>query len=125
MTDLQLYRVRVTQEWSAEAEALVFANNEEEAEFAVYDEIEFDIYDIDDGNKYSCAWPIPLETLETIGNSKFIDEYFYLPVPGRYGQFKEVSLEEMRDFLTPEVRQAIHIREIEKDNGQIDLPLDY
>ena len=61
MTALSLYRVTVTQEWSAEAEALVWAPDEVSAKRLAQKRVEVDIEDASSGSCWSVAKPEPLD----------------------------------------------------------------
>jgi hypothetical protein len=121
-TDLQLFRVTVTQTWSAEAEALVMAPDKESARMWARREVDFDMLDAeDDGKEISSLRPEPMDTLMGLTKKKAADLWLILPIAGRPFHARTVELEEFLAELPPERLEALRIAAIERDNGQLAL----
>lgn len=121
-TDLQLFRVTVTQTWSAEAEALVMAPDKESARMWARREVDFDMLDAeDDGKEISSLRPEPMDTLMGLTKKKAADLWLILPIAGRPFDARTVELEEFLAELSPERLEALRIAAIERDNGQLAL----
>lgn len=121
MADLQLFRVTVTQEWSTEGEALVWAEDPEDAEVAARAEVHLDLFDADDGGMYTRVKAEPLDTLERLDEKKAAGLWLIVPVEGRPGQVNTVELAEFLALISPERAEAMRIARIEKNNGQLSL----
>jgi hypothetical protein len=114
MSDLNLYRVIVTQEWSAEAEALVWATSQKEAEKAAELEVEIDEYDMD-----KITWGRgKAESLETIHQltPQQAAQLWLIDPKGN-----TVDLEDFQAVLTPEQLEAMRLARIDAGNGQLAL----
>lgn len=121
MADLQLFRVTVTQEWSAEGEALVWAEDADDAEVAARAEVDLDLFDADAGGLYTRAKAEPLDTLERLDEKKAAGLWLIVPVDGRPGQVNTVELAEFLSLISPERAEAMRIARIESNNGQLSL----
>ena len=120
-TDLHLFRVTVTQEWSAEGTALVWAEDAESAEIAARAEVELDMFDADDGGTYTRVKPEPIDTLERLSEKTASGLWLIVPVEGRPGRVNTVDLAEFLALISPERAEAMRIARIERDNGQLAL----
>ena len=120
--DLQLFRVTVTQTWSAEAEALVMAPDKESARIWARREVDFDVLDAEaDGTKVSSLRPEPMDTVMGLTKKKAADVWLILPIAGRPFDCRTVELEEFLAKLSSERLESLRIAAIERDNGQLPL----
>ena len=117
--DLQLFRVTVTQTWSADGEALVWAEDRHAAEAAAKCEVELDHLDADDEGTDARARPEALDVLEKLGKDP--DEWLILPISRRPGKFTTATTEEFLAFMSPEQSERIRLAWIERNNGQLAL----
>jgi hypothetical protein len=117
MNNLKLFKVNVTQEWSAEAEVFVWATSEVIAKEVAYKNVDLDSYDSDIGSKDVRAIESSYETLDKLND----DNYFF--APSLTGQYRDVDYETFKSYITPEDLERIRIEKIEKDNGQLSLLL--
>jgi hypothetical protein len=113
-SNLNLYRVLVTQEWSAEGEALVWAPDQETAEKWAKAEVEFDVWD--DAEATSCCSRAKPEPLDDGVFDRMDSDRLWLIKDGN-----TVELDEFRAELDPERMEALRIARIEKNNGQLPL----
>lgn len=123
MADLQLFSVTVTEEWSAEAEVLVLADDLEAAKLAAEREVDFDFCDAESDGTCSRAHPVPADQLQALDLQRLKRlDLLLAQVPGRV-HFDDYSPERFLELLDPEAlrRQLLAIREA--NNGQIPLPL--
>jgi len=120
MTALNLYRVTVTQEWSAEAEALVWAPDQAAAEKLAEDAVDDEPLDLEPvGGPIGRAKPEPLDdgVMDRIDNNEL-----WLTLPdGDVCENSRAGLERFRSFLTPERLEAARLARIEAGNGQLAL----
>lgn len=122
MAELQLFRVTVTQTWSAEGEALVMAPDEHAARMWARREVDLELLDAeDDGREAGPARPQPMENLMSLSKEKAADLWLILPVAGHPFRARTVELEEFLAELPPERLEALRIAAIEKGNGQLSL----
>jgi hypothetical protein len=119
MSNLKLFKVNVTQEWSAESEAFVWATSQHEAEEVAYKNIDVDLYDADDGDKCARSTESTFLTLDKLGNN--VDFYFF--APSINGHYNKVGYETFKSYISEEDLERIRIEKIEKDNGQLSLLL--
>ena len=120
--DLELFRVTVTQTWSAEAEALVMAPDKESARIWAKREVDLDVLDAeDDGKEVSSLRPEPMDTVMGLTKKKAADVWLILPIAGRSFRGRTVELEEFLAELSPERLESLRIAAIERDNGQLPL----
>lgn len=125
MTDLNIYRVNVIQEWVSECDAIVLAPTREEAETVAEKYVDFNIWDAEDngttGFVYSNAMSI--EAALELKDIKYPNEWFIAPRSD--GGWDSVTSAEFfsHPFFSPEELERARIASIEKNNGQIDLPL--
>lgn len=113
--DLQLFRVTVTQEWTAEADALVWASSKAEAEKAAELEVELDVDDAD-ADCWAGARPEPIENLQRL-TKRDAAELWLIGPDGN-------EIDDLEDFIavfSKEDLEAIRLRKIEADNGQLAL----
>jgi hypothetical protein len=117
--DLQLYRVTVTQEWSAEAEALVWAPDETTAKRLAQKRVEVDIEDAYSDSCWSVAKPEPLDD----GVMDRMDDYdLWLILPdGEVCGNDRAGLAKFQAMLDPERLEALRLARIEAGNGQLAL----
>jgi hypothetical protein len=118
MNNLKLYRVNVTQEWSAEAEIFVMATSQVVAEEVAYKNVDLNSYDSDIGSKAVRAIESSYETLDKLDD----DNYFF--APNITGQYCNVDYETFKSYITPEDLERQRIEKIEANNGQLPLPLE-
>ena len=120
--DLQLFRVTVTQTWSAEAEALVMAPDKESARIWARREVDFDVLDAeDDGKEVSSPRPEPMDSVMGLTKKKAADVRLILPIAGRPFHARTVEIDEFLAELSPEWLEALRIAAMERDNGQLAL----
>lgn len=119
--DLQLFRVTVTQTWSAEAEALVMAPDEHTARMWARREVDLELLDAEDDGKETMPRPVPMDTLMGLTKEKAADLWLILPIAGRPFHARTVELEEFLAELSPKRLEALRIAAIERDNGQLAL----
>lgn len=123
MSDLQLFRVTVTHQWTAEATAMVWAPDIATAEKWADREVEIDLFDAYGPTSWTSARAEPI-SLETLDKLKADDLWLIMPTPGRPDSPDTVELDQFRAMLTPERLEALRLAAIERDNGQIALPLE-
>ena len=117
MSDLNLYRVTVTQEWNAEAEALVWATSQEEAEKAAELEVELNPDDAETIGPFSRSKPRPVEESMSLTEADVAWQGLYLIDP----KGNTVDLEDFQSVLTPEQLESMRLARIEAGNGQLAL----
>jgi hypothetical protein len=117
MNNLKLFKVNVTQEWSAEAEVFVWATSEVIAEEVAYKNVDLDSYDSDIGSKDVRAIKSSFDALDKLDD----DSYFF--APNITGQYCDVDYETFKSYISEEDLERIRIEKIEKDNGQLSLLL--
>ena len=118
------YRVTVTQEWVLEAEAIVLASSEAEARTQAIRNVDFDIYDAEDNGSSAYAREMTLDQLlATRDLNKCFYEVEFIADSG--SGFKSFDPEDFfnLDVFSEEALETARISRIERDNGQIDLPL--
>jgi hypothetical protein len=117
-SNLNLYRVTVTQEWSAEGTALVWAPDQKTAE--KWAEVELNVLDADDNGTYSRSKPEPIDAdlPDRIDDDAL---WLIMPIPGRPNEFTTVEADEFQALLSPERLEAIRLARIEAGNGQLPL----
>jgi hypothetical protein len=113
MTALNLYRVHVTQEWTAEADALVWAPDQATAKRWAELEVELSADDAEEIGPLATAKPELIDegTMNCIGHPDV-----WLIMDGDV-----VEPEEFRSLLTPERLEALRLARIEAGNGQLTL----
>jgi hypothetical protein len=121
MSNLQLFRVTVTQTWTAEGEALVLASSRADAESAARKEVELDHLDADDGDTEAWAKAEPLETVQSLTKAKAADYWLIVPDAKSPGQWDTVDLEQFRQAFLPEELERMRIAAMEANNGQLAL----
>jgi hypothetical protein len=119
MNNLKLFKVNVTQEWSAKAEAFVWATSHVEAEFIAKKNIDLDSCDAETYGLDAQAEEKSPILLKELRNTVYV--YFY--APNNAGQYCDVDYETFKSYITPEDLERIRIEKIEKDNGQLSLIL--
>jgi hypothetical protein len=116
---MNLYRVVVTQEWSTEAEALVFAPDEATAKRWAEREVEVSIDDAEADRPSSSVKFTPLDEAVL---AKTKDKDLWLIADGDVMEPDEFrALDEFRELLDPERLEALCVAQIEAGNGQLDL----
>jgi hypothetical protein len=119
MTALNLYRVTVTQEWSAEAEALVWAPNKAAARKLARREVEIDI---DDAESNGTTATGGLEPIDEGVLDRMDDDDLWLILPdGTVCDNNRAGLERFQSFLPRERLEALRLARIEAGNGQLTL----
>lgn len=119
MSNLQLFRVSVTETLIAEGEALVWAANREEAEKAAKRNVEFDAIDAESEGLQAMARIEPFDT--AINLTKRTASNFWLIMPTGRGDWDTVELDEFRTMLDPERMERARLVAIERGNGQLAL----
>ncbi len=120
MSGLNLYRVTVTQEWSAEAKALVWAPDQAAAEKLAEDAVDDEPLDPEPvGGPIGRAKPEPLDD-DVLSRMDDTDLWLILP-DGEVCENSRAGLERFRSFLTPERLEALRLARIEAGNGQLAL----
>ena len=116
----ELYRVVVTQEWSAEAEALVWAPDRGAAEKLAEDAVDFDPLESESvGGPNGRAKPEPID--EGV-MERMDDDSLWLILPdGTVCERSRTGLAQFQAVLTPERLEALRLARIEAGNGQLDL----
>jgi hypothetical protein len=117
MNNLKLFKVTVTQEWSAEAEVFVLATSQVVAKEVAYKNVDLNSCDSDIGSKDVRAIESSYETLDKLDD----DNYFF--APNITGQYRDVDYETFKSYITPEDLERMRIEKIEANNGQLPLPL--
>ena len=116
-TKLQLFRVTVTQEWIAEAEALVWAPDLDAAKRLARKEVEFDIDDADDEG---CTALASLELLDAGLFDRMNDGDLWLILPdGDVCNNDQAGLAKFQALLPPERLEALRLARIEAGNDQL------
>jgi hypothetical protein len=119
MSELQLFRVTVTETLIAEAEALVWATDRQEAERAAKREVEFDAIDAESEGLEAMARVEPFDTAVNLTKRTACD--FWLIMPTGRGDWDTVELDEFRALLDPERMERARLAAIERGNGQLQL----
>ena len=120
MTDMQLYRVTVTQEWSAEATALVWAPDRSAAEKLAEDAVDFEPLDPEPvGGPIGQAKPEPIDDDVM---DRMNDDGLWLILPdGTVCENSRAGLAQFQALLTPERLESLRLTRIEAGNGQLNL----
>lgn len=117
--DLQLFRVTVTQEWSANAEALVWAPDVDTAGRLANKRVEIDIEDAFKDSCWSSARPEPLDAGVM---DRMDDDDLWLIFPdGEVCENSRAGLAKFKAMLSPERLEAMRLARIEAGNGQLSL----
>ena len=119
MTALSLYRVTVTQEWSAEAEALVWAPDEVSAKRLAQKRVEVDIEDASSESCWSVAKPEPLD--DRVMDRMDDDDLWLIMPDGDVCDNDQAGLAKFQALLDPERLEAFRLARIEAGNGQLAL----
>lgn len=120
MTALNLYRVTVTQEWSAEATALVWAPDRSAAEKLAEDAVDFELFDPEPvGGPIGRAKPEPID--EGVMDRMDDDDLWLILPDGEVCDNSRTGLAQFQALLTPERLEALRLARIEAGNGQLDL----
>jgi len=117
-----LYRVVVTQEWSAEAEALVWAPDRGAAEKLAATKVELDLYDAEAIRPVAIARPEPID--DGVLDRMDDDELWLILPDGKVCDNSRTGMAQFQALLTPERLEALRIAriaQIEAGNGQLDL----
>ena len=117
-TELQLYRVRVIQEWTAEATALAWAPDARTAKDLAEREVDFDdVFERETTGPFSSA---KLEPIDDGVLDRMDDDDLWLILPdGELCDNTRAGLARFRSFITPERLEAMRLARIERDNGQM------
>lgn len=117
MSDLQLYRVTVTQEWITEGEALVWATSQQEAEKAAELALELSFDDAEAIGLLSQSKQRPVEDAMALTPAEVARQGLWLIDPDG----DAIDLADFQAVITPEQIEAMRIARIEADNGQLAL----
>ena len=116
---LNLYRVTVTQEWAAEAEALVWAPDQATARKLARREVEIDIDDAESNGTYAITG---LEPIDGGVLDRMDDDSLWLILPdGEVCDNDRAGLARFQSLLDPERLEALRLARIEAGNGQLAL----
>jgi hypothetical protein len=120
---LNFYRVEVTQEWVSGAKAIILATSEREARMLARSHIDHDILNAEDNGCTTYGSQIGLSDALRFKDITSPDEWFIMP--SERGGFDVVESHEFfaHPVFTPEALEQERIKAIEKNNGQIDLPI--
>jgi len=113
-----LYRVHVTQQWTAEADALVWAPDQATAKKLAEDAVKIDHFDANPIAPFSSANPEPLD--DVLNRMDDNDLWLILP-DGKVCENSRVGLKRFWSLLTPERLEALRLARIEAGNGQLAL----
>lgn len=119
MENLKLFRVLVSQQWVAEKEALVLAEDSYEAERMASKEMDLSEGDAEPESKQAEARVEPWEVLHRLTESEASCLWFI--TPNRYGEGSIRDFREFMEELSPEKMEQIRIEGIERNNGQLPL----
>lgn len=119
MSELQLFRVSVTETLICEGEALVWATDRHEAEKAAKREVDFDAIDAESEGLDATASIEPIDTAANLTKRTAGDYWLIMPT-GR-GDWDTVELDEFRTLLDPERMERARLASIERGNGQLAL----
>ena len=119
---MNLYRVVVTQKWSTEATALVWAPDRGAAERLAGKEVELYSCDARAIGRVAIARPEPIDdgVLDRVDD----DELWLILPDGKVCENSRTGLAQFQALLTPERLEALRIAriaQIEAGNGQLDL----
>ena len=117
MTDLNLYRVTVTQEWSVEGEALVWATSPEEAEKAAELEVELNPDDAEAIGPFSRSAQRPVEEAMALTPAEVARRGLWLIDSAG----NTVDLDDFQAVLSAEQLEAMRLARTEAGNGQLAL----
>ena len=120
MSNLKLFHVNVSQQWTTEAEAFVWADSRDEAERVAELNIDLNSHDADYCGKDVRGSEASFEFLDKLGNK----EYFYFFAPHSNVGYIDVNYETFKSYITPEDLERMRIEKIEANNGQLPLPLE-
>ena len=118
-TEHSLFRVTVRQEWSAKAEALVWAEDECEAKRLATNEIELDIEDADWDFCFTVSKPEPLD--EGLFDRMNDGDLWLILSDGKVCDNDQAGLAKFQALLPPEQLEALRVARIEAGNGQLPL----
>lgn len=121
---MDLYRVVVTQEWSAEAEALVWAPDRGAAEKLAATEVELDLDDAEAIRPVAIARPEPIDDGVLDRMDRMDDDVWLILPDGKVCENSRTGVAQFQALLTPERLEALRIAriaQIEAGNGQLDL----
>ena len=117
--ELRLFRVTVTQEWSAEAEALVWAPDEVSARRLAQKRVEVDIEDADSDSCWAVANPEPLD--DGVMHRMDDDDLWLILPDGEVCDNDRAGLAKFQALFDPERLEALRLARIEAGNGQLRL----
>jgi hypothetical protein len=117
--NLQLFRVTVTQEWTAEAEALVWAPDRTTARKLARREVEIDIDDAEANGTTAVAGLEPLD--DDVLSRMDDDDLWLILADGTVCNNDRAGLERFQSFLPREGLKALRLARIEAGNGQLAL----
>lgn len=121
MSDLKLFRVTVTHEWRCSGEALVLATSGPEAKRAALAEVELDWIDGVTTGRHAAVSRQPVETLQALDPRRASELWLIAPAADRPDEHTTVELAEFQAVLSSDQLEAIRLRQIEADNGQLAL----
>lgn len=116
---MNLYRVTVTQEWSAKATAMVWAPDGSTAAKLAEDSVEFEVIDADPNAPVALARLEPLD--DGVLDRMDHDDLWLILADGAVCDYGPAGLAKFQATLTPERLEALRLARIETGNGQLAL----
>jgi hypothetical protein len=115
----RLYRVKVTTEWSAEVDALVWASEEGTARRLAQQMVEVDIEDACLDSHWSVAKPEPLD--DGVLDRMDDDDLWLILPDGEVCDNDRAGLAKFQALFDFERLEALRLAAIERSNGQLAL----
>ncbi|MEY3463911.1 MAG: hypothetical protein RLZZ468_1689 [Cyanobacteriota bacterium] len=119
-SELQLFRVTVTKEWSAEGEALVWAPDQATAEKWAERQVNLAMDCADDCWTSAHGRPEPIDD-GVLNRMADKDLWLVAPAPSKPRGCDRVRVEQFQALLSPKRLEAARLAKIEADNGQLPL----
>jgi hypothetical protein len=114
-THLQLFGVTVTTEWVASVDALIWATSKQEAKETARIQVELDVSDAEESCYVSGGHVVPLDVAQNL-TPRQVAEMWLLDSRGN-----DVELKEFLEEISPDQLEAMRLRQIEANNGQLVL----
>jgi hypothetical protein len=119
VSNLQLFRVTVTQEWTTKADALVWASDEESAAKLAKKSVDLDKEESSLSLRWAFAKPEPMDPDVT---DHINDDELWLIMPdGDICSNDRAGLARFQALLDPDRLEALRLARIEAGNGQLKL----
>jgi hypothetical protein len=118
--NLKLYSVNVSQQWTSEADAIIFANSLEEAEQIAVKHVDMDPKD--DWCSKAETYGIEISLSKLNGLVFNPNLYYIAPTPQGETIFSSLNkFEEFKALISPEKIEELRRIEMEKNNGQLSM----